>query len=201
MSSAPRSPNAASTATDPEHRPATAERPPLEIRRSSRRRRSASAAFRDDRIVVQLPAGLPADEEERLVAGLVRRVVSRHRADTIGGDTALGQRADVLADTYLDGVRASSVRWSSRMGRQHGSCTPSDGSIRISVEVARHPAYVQDYVLIHELAHLLERGHTPEFHALVARFPDTPRAIGYLEGYAAGRFAATTDEATPSPDV
>jgi hypothetical protein len=179
----------------PERRPATAERPPLEIHRSPRRRRSASAAFRDDRIVVRLPAGLPPREEDELLAGLLRKVTDRHRADTSGGDEALVRRAAQLADTYLDGVRASSVRWSSRMGARHGSCTPDEGSIRISVDLARHPAYVRDYVLVHELAHLQVPGHSPAFHALVARFPQAERARGYLDGYAAGRFAAATGAA------
>lgn len=157
-----------------------------------RRRRSASAAFRDDRIVVRLPAGLPPDEEERLVTGLVRRVASRHRADAIGDDTALTARADVLADRYVSGVRPTSVRWSSRMGQRHGSCTPSTGEIRVSTELARHPRYVLDYVLVHELAHLIESRHNAAFHAIVDRFPDASRARGYLDGYLAGRFGATT---------
>jgi predicted metal-dependent hydrolase len=176
--------------TNPEHRPATAERPPLEIHRSPRRRRSASAAFRDDRIVVRLPAGLPPAEERRLLDVVVRKVTSRHRTRDTGGDEALTNRAGFLADTYLDGVRASRVTWSTRMGSRYGSCTPTDGTIRISSELAAHPAFVRDYVLVHELAHLQSSGHGPAFHALVARFPEAERARGYLEGYQAGRYRA-----------
>lgn len=184
----------ADTAPEPaprlEHRPATAERPPLEIHRSARRRRSASASFRDDRIVVRLPAGLPPAEERRLLEGVVRKVTDRHRARDTGGDEALAARAVVLADTYLDGVRPTRVTWSTRMGSRYGSCTPVDGTIRISSEVAVHPDFVRDYVLLHELAHLQESGHGPGFHALVARFPEAERARGYLEGYRAGRYGA-----------
>lgn len=173
-----------------EHRPATADRPPLEIHRSARRRRSASASFRDDRIVVRLPAGLPAAEERRLLEGVVRKVTDRHRAADTGGDEALAARAVVLADTYLDGVRPARVTWSTRMGSRYGSCTTVDRTIRISSEVAVHPDYVRDYVLVHELAHLQESGHGPGFDALVARFPQAERARGYLEGYRAGRYGA-----------
>jgi predicted metal-dependent hydrolase len=164
--------------------------PPLEIHRSHRRRRSASAAPRDGVIVVRLPAGLPSAEEERMVADLVRRVTGAARARTRGGDAELERRAAALADRYLDGVRPTSVRWSARMRRRYGSCTPAEASIRISRELASAPAYVLDHVLVHELAHLQEPGHGPPFRALVERYPDAARATGWLEGYTAGRLAA-----------
>ena len=48
------------------------------------------------------------------------------------------------------------------------------------------PGWVVDYVLVHELAHLLESGHTPQFWAWVDRYPRAEKAKGYLEGYSAG---------------
>ena len=47
------------------------------------------------------------------------------------------------------------------------------------------PGWVVDYVLVHELAHLLEAGHTPAFWAWVDRYPQAEKAKGYLEGYSA----------------
>lgn len=182
-----------------EHRPPQAGRPALEIHRSARRRRSAQAHARDGVVVVRLPAGLATDEEERLIARLVRRVTGAERADRLGGDAALERRARELADRYLDGIRPSSVRWSGRMGRRYGSCSPADGSIRISRDVAPLPAFVRDYVLLHELAHLVVADHSSAFHALVGRYPERDRARGYLEGYAAGRLAGGTPPAPGAP--
>ena len=175
-----------------ERRPAAAGRPPLEIHRSARRRRSASASAREGVVVVRLPAGLPLDEEERIVDGLVRKVTGRIRAEALGGDEELQRRAHRLADRYLDGVRPTSVRWSARMQRQLGSCTPSTGEIRISREIASYPSWVLDYIIVHELVHLLVPEHSARFHDLVARYPRADRARGWLEGHKAGMLAAAT---------
>lgn len=185
-----------------EVRPATDRRPELELVRSTARRRSATAFARDGRIVVQLPAGLPAGEEATLIARLVDRVTGRARARAVAGDDQLAARAAELADRYVDGVRPSSVRWSTRMARRWGSCTIDDGSIRLSDRLAAFPRYVLDYVLVHELAHLVEPGHGPRFRAIVDRYPDAARAAGFLEGvqHAAGTDLAL-DVGAPAPEV
>lgn len=182
-----------------EHRPAVGTQPPIEIHRSPRRRKSASAAARDGVVVVRLPAGLAADEEERVIVGLVRRVTGASRAAARGGDAALAARAAELADTYLDGIRPTSVAWSGRMTRLYGSCTPATGTIRISRELATAPGYVLDHVLLHELVHLVVPGHSASFRALLARHPHGERADGWLEGYTAGQLAAATAVADRTP--
>lgn len=181
-----------------ERRPATDDLPELELVRSRRRRRTASARGEDGRVVVQLPAGLAAVEEDRLIRSLVSRVTGRQRAAAAGGDADLARRADELADRWLDGVRPVSVRWSTRMQQRWGSCTPQDGAIRISSRLAAYPRYVLDAVLVHELAHLQVADHSAAFHALTERFPDTARARGFLDGV---RFAAASpDDPTDLPD-
>ncbi len=56
------------------------------------------------------------------------------------------------------------------------------------------PGYVLDYVILHELAHLLVGGHGPDFWALLAAFPRLERARGYLDGVAAASGLALSDE-------
>lgn len=177
-----------------EHRPARGGRPPLELVRSTRRKRTINAFPRDGRIVVQLPAGLPRAREDELIDGLVDRVTGAVRASEVGGDDELRERALRLADTYLDGVRPSEVVWSTRMRRRWGSCTPASGRIRISDRLRAMPSYVLDDVLLHELAHLVEPGHNQRFRALMARHPLHERAEGFLEGLQFAAARAGIDE-------
>ena len=112
----------------------------------------------------------------------VRRSRKRRRPS----DAGLVRRAAELNARYLDGrAEPLTVRWVANQNSRWGSCTPSDRSIRLSTRLQGMPAWVIDYVLVHELAHLIESGHTPAFWAWVDRYPKAERAKGFLEGVAA----------------
>jgi predicted metal-dependent hydrolase len=74
------------------------------------------------------------------------------------------------------------VRWADNQQARWGSCSIDDGSIRLSRRLEGMPPWVVDYVLLHELAHLLVPGHGPDFWALVQRYDRSERARGYLQG-------------------
>ncbi|HDH81753.1 MAG TPA: M48 family peptidase, partial [Thermoplasmatales archaeon] len=65
-------------------------------------------------------------------------------------------------------------------GRRFGSCTPEDKKIRISDRLADMPPWVRDYVIVHELAHLIQPDHSKKFWELVNRYRYAERARGYL---------------------
>ena len=70
------------------------------------------------------------------------------------------------------GVRAGKVAYRNMTSRW-GSCQPSTGRICINVRLALYPPECLEYVVVHELCHLLERGHGPRFHQLMDAFmPD-----------------------------
>jgi predicted metal-dependent hydrolase len=164
---------------------------PVEIRRSTRRKRTVSAYRDGDRIVVLVPSRLRRAEEQRLVADLVARVTERERLALAGGarasDEALMRRCRELSRRHLSGTAyPASVRWVSGMRTRWASCTPIDATIRVSERLRTVPDWVLDYVLVHELAHLQVAGHGPRFWALVDAYPRTERARGYLDGLSAG---------------
>lgn len=76
-------------------------------------------------------------------------------------------------------------RWQAAMGvkcsrvtirdtrSQWGSCNPSNGHISISVWLGAYPEECVEYVVVHELAHLIERGHNARFYAVLDQYyPD-----------------------------
>ena len=78
---------------------------------------------------------------------------------------------------YMEGmVGAHATAWQLRaMTSRWGSCTPKTGKIRINVRLAAYPMECLCYVVVHELAHLLEPSHNARFHAVVARaVPNEP---------------------------
>lgn len=168
--------------------------PPVEVVRSARRTRTVSASRQGDRIVVRVPARLPRADVDRWVSTLVERVLAAEQRAR-PSDTELAARAVELSRRYLDGAaRPASVAWSDRQQKRWGSCTPADGSIRLSRRLATMPAYVRDLVLLHELAHLIEPDHSPAFAALLDRFPDRVRAEAFLDGWSAGESAGRRGE-------
>jgi predicted metal-dependent hydrolase len=159
--------------------------PVVEVRRSRRRRRTVAAYREDGRVVVLVPARFTRAEEKEWVATMLARLEKSERRRR-PSDAALSRRAADLSAKHLDGLAEPlTVRWVANQNSRWGSCTPSDRSIRLSTRLQGMPGWVIDYVLVHELAHLIEAGHTPTFWSWVDRYPRAERAKGFLEGVAA----------------
>jgi hypothetical protein len=128
-------------------------------------------------------------EERHWVAEMLARLQrseTRRRSPARASDAALLSRCRQLSTRYLAGkADPASVRWVPPMRTRWASCTPGDGTIRVSDRLRDVPSWVLDYVLVHELAHLLVPGHGADFWALVREYTRTERAIGYLEGLSA----------------
>ena len=70
------------------------------------------------------------------------------------------------------GVKARTLAYRNMRSRW-GSCQPSTGRICINVRLALYPPECLEYVVVHELCHLLVSGHGPDFHNLMTRvMPD-----------------------------
>lgn len=152
----------------------------VKIIRSKRRRKTVSAREIDGVFIVQAPAGMSDAELQPIVQKLQARWSRRRQRQELD-DAVLERRARELNRQYFAGkLRWRAVRWVTNQEKRFGSCTPAQGTIRISHRVNAMPAFVRDYVLMHELAHLVEPGHGARFWELVNRFPRAERARGYL---------------------
>jgi len=156
----------------------------VEVRRSSRRVRTVTAFREDGHTVVAIPSRFTRTQEREWVRRMVTRL-AKQELRRRPSDSRLESRAAELSRRYLSGrASPSSIAWSSQQGRRWGSCSLADGTIRISTRLQGMPGWVLDYVILHELSHLLHGGHGPEFWALLEAYPRTERARGFLDGVA-----------------
>ena len=154
-------------------------RPPVRIIASRKRRRTVAARLRSGVLELMVPASMPHSERQRWAEVMTRRL-ERRAERSRPSDERLHQRARNLNDRHFGGH----LRWTSigfaEMERLWGSCTFTEGHIRIARRAASLPDWVLDYLLMHELAHLVHSDHGSEFHELEKRYPLTERAKGYL---------------------
>ncbi len=94
------------------------------------------------------------------------RVEPRARQLRIHASALLAQWSPLLGVQVTGlGIRRMQSRW--------GSCTPATGRIRLALELAKRRREALEYVVLHEMAHLLEPNHSPRFYAILDRhMPD-----------------------------
>jgi predicted metal-dependent hydrolase len=153
----------------------------VKVVRSKRRKKTVEARLESGVLVVRAPATISDAELSPIIEKLKAKIEKKQRRRQFESDASLEARARKLNRRYFDGkLTWSSIRYVTNQNKRFGSCTPSYGTIRISHRVADMPAWVRDYVIVHELAHLVETNHSRAFWDLANRYPKTERARGYL---------------------
>ncbi len=114
---------------------------------------------REGTLLLHLKEGDGEERREALVkAWFSARVAEEARRILPVWEARLGVKAATIS------VRSMRTRW--------GSCTPRRGTIRLATELARRPKSCLEYVLVHELAHLIEPTHGTRFKAVLdAKLP------------------------------
>lgn len=143
----------------------------------------------DGRIEISAPLRMPAARIEAFVeekaAWIARQQDAIAKAPLSGAESASAEEQAawkavvsacvpplVAAWEPLMGVRAGTLVYRNMKSRW-GSCQPATGRICINTRLALYPPECLEYVVVHELCHLLERGHGPRFRALMDTFmPD-----------------------------
>lgn len=159
----------------------------VEVKRSKRAKRNVTAYRDNDKTVVTVPTRMAKRDIDAYVAELVNRLDDRDERSA--SQESLEQRARVLSRKYLGQDLFEThkvpvkIRWVTNQNSRWGSCTPDEGSIRLSHRMQRMPSYVIDSVIVHELIHLLVTDHGPAFYELMNKFPQHEKAKAYLDGY------------------
>lgn len=171
---------------EPRHPEALAEDPPgVVIHRSPRRRKTVQAHVEHGVLHVFVPDNLSRRRELEWVEKMRESIRLKQERNKVAESVDLERRAQYLNKRYFAGALAwQSIRFTPASKTRYGSCRPASGQILISAELGDHPTWVLDYVIVHELAHLVFPDHSKQFWHLVSAYPKAERARGYLHGFA-----------------
>ncbi len=153
----------------------------VKVIRSPNRKKTVQAKVVGGTLLVYLPLGINSDEERKLIARMKEKIEKKQLKSRINRECCLRERFDYFNRKYFQGeLRASSIEFVTNQESKIGSCTPSRGSIRISHKLLTMPRWVLDYVIMHEMTHLIYSNHSKAFWAKAGEYKYTERARGFL---------------------
>lgn len=143
--------------------------------------------LQSDLISMSLPHNYPKDLARGIISDnfeLLQKMVERNR--TLRANKPEPSQTDIdrfrqrLSDLVPQIEMAMNLhasRYTIRFMRSRwGSCTPANGHISLNAALAALPPEFTEYVLVHELAHMVHPNHSPAFWLMVERFcPDYRR--------------------------
>lgn len=119
-----------------------------------------SVARKHKKLILQVRPGSNRDRRAELLAAWYRTQI-RERVDTLLPEWE--RRLRVRMNTLF--VQHMRTKW--------GSCNPTKGNVRLNTELAKKPPECLEYILVHELIHMIEPTHNKRFVRLMSKhMPD-----------------------------
>ena len=116
-----------------------------------------SVQLRHSKLLVSVRPGTDETAREAIVANWYRQLLKAEVPPLIA---AWEPRLNVTVCGFY--VQQMKTKW--------GSCNPTALNIRLNTELAKKPKECLEYIIVHEMSHLLEPTHGPGFLALMDRF-------------------------------
>lgn len=137
----------------------------LEINETSKK----LSYIKDDRLIVQVKDPYDKMAVKKEVETFQRKI--------------LKDKAQILFNKYQDlmGLEISgfTIR---KMKSKRGSCNIDKKHINLNLDLARYETSCLEYIIVHELSHLKEKGHDKNFYRLVSRYyPSYKEVEGFLD--------------------
>jgi len=152
----------------------------IKVVRSSKRRKTVSARVVKGELELRVPQYLSSFRVNHYATLFAKKFEKKEKQRS---DSFLKKRARLLSGQYLKrGLPGYEITWSKRQTKIFGICNKKTRRIKISARLKKAPAWVVDYVVLHELAHLLYSGHGKDFWQAVNQYPKTKLAKAFLKG-------------------
>ncbi len=153
----------------------------VKVIRSLNRKKTIQAKMVGETLVVYLPLGMHREEERRLIEKMKEKIEKKRLKSQINRDDYLKKRFDEFNCEYFQGkLKVNSIEFVTNQEKKRGSCTPANGTIRISHKLLDMPKWVLDYVIMHEMTHFVHPNHSRAFWTKVGEYKYTERARGFL---------------------
>lgn len=126
-------------------------------------------------------------------AGYAVDIAGQEATFTVRAGSSAEQREAQMREWYREQLCAEAERllpiWEERTGlkcaewktkymkTRWGSCNPDARRIWLNVQLAKHPVECLEYVILHELAHFIEKSHGPKFIAVMDAYMPAWRSI------------------------
>jgi predicted metal-dependent hydrolase len=153
----------------------------VKIVRSRRRKRTISARLVKDTLLVSAPLMLSQERLDKIVADFKVKFEKKKLKQELDRKQSLIDIARKLNEKYFENkLKINSIEYVIDQNSKYGCCNFRDNRIRVSHKVGLMPEWVRDYVVVHEMAHLIEPNHSQAFWDIVSRYKLAERARGYL---------------------
>lgn len=115
---------------------------------------SASVKLKGGRIVITSKAEIPAEKRQLILQDWYRQVLRKRLVPLM----QQWQERIGVTPSFV-GIKRMKTKW--------GSCNPNTGRIWLNLELVKKPPECLEFIIVHELIHLLERHHNERFKALM----------------------------------
>jgi len=147
-----------------------------------------AAQLRNGVLRVLAPQDIDNKHLEEIIEKFKKRLEKKYKKEVLNRDNELPKRAEMLNQRYFKGELCfEKIEYSVNQTRKFGVCYPEKKTILINACLRDMPQWVEDYVIIHELAHLKYPNHSKDFWKEVRKYRKAERAIGYLMAKGVGK--------------
>ena len=149
--------------------------------RSYRRRKTISARVVDGKMHIYAPVRVSDDKLTEIIRNFKKRFERQKVKKELKIKENLNDVAQKLNKKYFGGkIKIGSIEYAANQHKIFGSCSYRKATIRISHRLTSMPQWVRDYVIVHEMAHIIQPNHSKSFWEIVSRYKLAERERGYL---------------------